>query len=394
LRPETPDLTIRLVLQDRVLTATTRRTLSDTALASGSTVHRPALPPPYNWPARRRWRNHEAVWGVRLARDGRDNAMVSRTIAPLQWDMILDAIHTGRCVPFLGAGVNASTPDYQGLPLGGEVAIRLVERLLGGEVPDPKKLVRLEPGPLRDQYQDLVRLRLHDLARVALHVQVSADQVYLMRLLREILPDQECRPSKLLDTLARLPLRLIVTTNYDRLMEAALQQNGQPEPLVIVQPLKGFSANEQLALQDALAGSDGLVLYKIHGSFDDQGGNARDGTQSSVIVSEEDYIEFLTVAAVKNAGVPSLISQQLVDSVLLFLGYGLEDWDFRTIYKVLVEELPARERRRSFAIQKDPSEFWTRYWASKNVEIFDVDLYEFAAELEQRYEASLGERHG
>jgi hypothetical protein len=31
LRPETPDLTIRLVLQDRVLTATTRRTLSDTA---------------------------------------------------------------------------------------------------------------------------------------------------------------------------------------------------------------------------------------------------------------------------------------------------------------------------------------------------------------------------
>jgi hypothetical protein len=34
LRPEPPDLTIRLVLQDRVLTATTTgRTLSDTALA-------------------------------------------------------------------------------------------------------------------------------------------------------------------------------------------------------------------------------------------------------------------------------------------------------------------------------------------------------------------------
>jgi hypothetical protein len=32
LRPETPDLTIRLVLQDRVLTATTGRTLSATVL--------------------------------------------------------------------------------------------------------------------------------------------------------------------------------------------------------------------------------------------------------------------------------------------------------------------------------------------------------------------------
>ena len=42
LRPETPDLTIRLVLQDRVLIATTRRTLSDTAL--GDKVSSPPNP--------------------------------------------------------------------------------------------------------------------------------------------------------------------------------------------------------------------------------------------------------------------------------------------------------------------------------------------------------------
>jgi hypothetical protein len=320
--------------------------------------------------------------------------MVSRTIDPLQWDMIIDAIHTGRCVPFLGAGVNASTPDYKGLPLGGEVAIRLVERLLGSNIPDPSRLVSRQPGPLGDKYQDLMRLRLQDLARVALHVQVSGDQVYLMRLLQEILPDLECNPSRLLETLARLPLRLIVTTNFDRLMESALRQNEKPEPLVIVQPLKGFSAREQLLLQDALAASDRLVLYKIHGTFGDQNADTEHGDGSSVIVSEEDYIEFLTVAAVKNTGVPSLISEQMVDSVLLFLGYGLEDWDFRTIYKVLVEELPARKRRRSFAIQKNPSQFWAKYWASKNVEIYDIDLQDFAVELERRYGASLGERHG
>jgi hypothetical protein len=46
LRPETPDLTIRLVLQDRVLTATTRRTLSDTALGTrrnDPTAHSPTV---------------------------------------------------------------------------------------------------------------------------------------------------------------------------------------------------------------------------------------------------------------------------------------------------------------------------------------------------------------
>ena len=34
LRPQSPDLTIRLVLRDRMLTATTRRTLADAALAA------------------------------------------------------------------------------------------------------------------------------------------------------------------------------------------------------------------------------------------------------------------------------------------------------------------------------------------------------------------------
>jgi hypothetical protein len=74
----------------------------------------------------------------------------------------------------------------------------------------------------------------------------------------------------------------------------------------------------------------------------------------------------------------------MVDSSLLFLGYSLEDWDFRTLYKGLVEQLPVRKQRISFALQKDPPPFWESYWASKHVKIYNVDLYEFADELRQR----------
>jgi hypothetical protein len=300
--------------------------------------------------------------------------------------MILEAIHRRRCVPFLGAGVNVSTSDYQGLPLGGEVALRLLEELLGTEVPDIEELVQVKPGPLGVNYKDLVRLGLQDLARVALHVQFTGDQDHLMSRLQEILPDEACKPSRLLHTLAGLPLLLVVTTNYDRLMERALEDTGQPRPLVVVQPTGGFSPKNHRSLQAELASHDGLVLYKIHGTFVDQATLAKlGGRPPPVIISEEDYIQFLTVAPVKNSGVPNLISAKMVDSVLLFLGYGLEDWDFRTIYKVLIEKLPPHERRRSFAIQRNPSEFWARYWASKNVTIYDLDLYDFAAELEERY---------
>src|ERR1700692_3240622 len=36
---------------------------------------------------------------------------------------------------------------------------------------------------------------------------------------------------------------------------------------------------------------------------------------------------------------------------LLFLGYSLEDWDFRTLYRGLIEVLPEDDRRTAFAIQ-------------------------------------------
>jgi SIR2-like domain len=300
-------------------------------------------------------------------------------VLPVHWNMILRALHERRCVPFLGAGVNASTADYQGLPLGGEVASRLLEVLLGTS--DLKQLANVVPGPLAEEYGDLVQLRVSDLARVALHVQFTGDDTYLASLLREILPDGDRDPSRVLRTLARLPLDLIVTTNYDRLMERALEQAGRPAPLVVGAPRDSL---QRQALQRKLLDHDGLVLYKIHGSFQDPG---RGGETLPMVVSEEDYIDFLAASSIRNQTVPRLIEQRLVDGMLLFLGYGLEDWDIRTIYKGYIEQLPPSLQRKSFAIQKNPSRFWTEFWKSKNVVIYDMDLYEFIEELEARYAA-------
>ena len=72
-------------------------------------------------------------------------------------------------------------------------------------------------------------------------------------------------------------------------------------------------------------------------------------------------------------------------SVLLFVGYGLEDWDVRTIYNLLIEKAPRRSRNMSFAIQKAPTPFWARFWEKKGVTIYDIDLDEFAKQLEREY---------
>ena len=90
------------------------------------------------------------------------------------------------------------------------------------------------------------------------------------------------------------------------------------------------------------------------------------------------------MAAIEDRGVPRLISGELADGTLLFLGYSLEDWTFRTIFKGLIESLPKTKQRRSFAIQLHPPDFWVRFWQSKGVEIYDMDLHDFADELARR----------
>jgi hypothetical protein len=84
-------------------------------------------------------------------------------------------------------------------------------------------------------------------------------------------------------------------------------------------------------------------------------------------LTEEDYIRFLTVIGQPGAGVPNYVSSKLVYSRLLFLGYSLEDWDFRTLYKGLIETLPRDDRRTAFAIQRHAPKFWVNYWEKKQV---------------------------
>ena len=94
---------------------------------------------------------------------------------------------------------------------------------------------------------------------------------YLRDRLREILPDEERKPSRLLCTLADIKeLKVIITTNYDRLMEKALDDKNRPYKTV-VQPIGGFDFAKHPEQKELLETYDGLILYKIHGTFCEEG---------------------------------------------------------------------------------------------------------------------------
>jgi SIR2-like domain len=366
--------------------------------------------------------------------------MTATKIDEFYWSMITEAIRAKTCVPFLGAAVNVQSHaqgyEYKGLPLGPEVALRLLRELLddgleGVEIEELRhyagaaragwrllgkllanKVEGVDGKALQatiakhEEYahllayekveragldEDLKRAAIINLPRVAMHFGLKArwDYTYIKRQLEVILLTEGASPSKLLATLARLPVRMIVTTNYDRLMEKAFD-DASVSYRVVVQPIEGFNTRAGQKRVAELAEFDGLILYKFHGEFGASGpaGTLNDGTQSPrIILTEEDYIEFLSVLG-KDRAVPSLITERLADNTLLFLGYSLEDWDFRTMHKLLIDRLAKHSQRTSFAIQKDPPEFWVKYWESKKVLIYNIDLYEFADQLKERLERS------
>lgn|SRR5882757_1244665 len=301
------------------------------------------------------------------------DTIIPTRIPPFEMDQIVGQIREGRCVPFLGAGANLSSRArrYRGLPLGGQLARKLANRL---------------------------EAKNSTLARLALEWQVRWDRrslaEFLAKALRHEPRDPKCVASPLLRVLAKIrTLKLVVTTNYDSLFEKALDEEGRGDDYeVVVQPPQGFEATQavrewHLKLQQQKK----LIVYKIHGSF--AGHGLPETEPPPLIITEDDYIDFLTVLARGKAeegergkiGVPQRITTELATSSLLFLGYSLEDWDFRTIHKSLIDSLPWHSSRKSIAIQRASATYWRDYWVRKNVKIFDIDLYDFVDQLNKAF---------
>jgi hypothetical protein len=169
-------------------------------------------------------------------------------------------------------------------------------------------------------------------------------------------------------------------------MERALEEEGKVEGqdfIIVEQTPKGLKDKK---INSKIAGFSGVTLYKIHGSFIRQLPTPfADPAPSGLILTEEDYIQFLTLLTQELKVSANTINFRIKESTLLFLGYGLQDWDFRVLYKSLIEGLQDNERETSYAVQKNPDPVWVNYWNKKQVQIKDMDLYAFAMQLEQWY---------
>lgn len=316
---------------------------------------------------------------------------------------VADALVQGELVVFLGAGANlCDRPDpwkwerqqREHLPSAIELSRHLVDRFhMRDWFP--------ERDPKNTDSKDL------DLARVAQAVVLEMGTAALKGELHTLLnADYPLTPLHCL--LAGLPARLraaalprsvdnlsrrllIVSTNYDDLLERAFADAGQPfhtlryhanRPrlgrFLYRSPAGGAEVpvrNPKLSARE-MDGDEYPILMKFHGSVDREN---RDS--DSFVITEEDYVEYLAQTASPEL-IPTPAPAMLKRSHVLFLGHALRDWNLRVILYRLWEERD--DRRRWWAIQRQPDQFERKFWGSKEVDIFDYPLNGYIELLDQQ----------
>jgi hypothetical protein len=316
---------------------------------------------------------------------------VNNTLPPspldLHYTTVVKAIVDGRIVPFLGAGVNlCGRPSHidwqygqdQYLPSGGELSTYLVKEF---------------DYPANDTT---------NLLRVSQYIEVTTGSGPLYEKLHALF-DANYPATSLHQFFARLPsvlrekgypprYQLIVTTNYDDVLERAFKEAGEPFDLVTyvaVGEQRGkfvhWPPDSQARLIERpneyrdLSLDQRTIILKIHGAVD-----RATSEWDSFVITEDHYIDYLTRTDIANL-LPVMLAAKLRRSHFLFLGYSLSDWNLRVILHRIwgAQQLTYK----SWAIQLKPDELDQKFWMKRDVEILKVSLEDYIAALSVRVQA-------
>ena len=243
------------------------------------------------------------------------------------YDEIAGRLRDGRVVPFFGAGASLGCGK---LPSGQQLAKRIAEK---AEFPDP------------EQYDNLALVASY----LSLH---AGDALTLDSLLREVF-NVEAETTELHRCIASANrMRLIVTTNYDDLIERALEEQWKAandiarkpwfvidratagtvwfrEPGAPLAEVEAKNLRNEIRDPEPAPGAEQRrrpILFKMHGSLDRQ-----DRDYDWYLITEEHYVDYL--GRPDNAQIPPMLLQIMRDNSFLFLGYGLRDWNIRVMMR-------------------------------------------------------------
>lgn len=186
---------------------------------------------------------------------------------------------------------------------------------------------------------------------------------------------------------------LVITTNYDELFEIAYENKYHRTPEVVVYR-GGFESSDidqsllhhQRSTENVKSWSPGnaISLFKMHGCISDADAH-------HLVITDEDYINFISNAwnQSEKKRLPWHVEGLFNRSNILFVGYSLEDWNFRILYKQSGEKNDRDKLAVQFLKPLDPREkiahakrrAMVEFWGTKRVNIVNAKADDFMSDL-------------
>jgi hypothetical protein len=190
--------------------------------------------------------------------------------------------------------------------------------------------------------------------------------------------------------LANLPFPIYFTTSWTSLLEDALTEARRPPQV------KSFEWNklrgDERPLTVTAKDPENPVVFRLFGSFDDI---------DSIVLTEDDYFQYLTNWALSRKHL-SGVKNKLTNANLLLLGFGLDDWDFRVLFRSIqmMEGAVQLNNLAHVAVQLNPQsetfepevvqQYLEDYLGRSNFSIHWGTPSEFLKDLSQRWQVYPG----
>ena len=212
---------------------------------------------------------------------------------------------------------------------------------------------------------------IRDLQRVALCMEMRQGRQALMNFLVDAFKPHK-QPSPALRMLAELPFKIIVTTNYDHLIDRALSVAGKDPQRIVYSPERNSPTRD-------VAGDPSdkePLLFKMHGDLSDL---------PSIVITDEDYITFVQRMSdqEKLHPVPETVRYRMKQWPTLFIGYSLKDYNLRLLFRTLRWHVDQADIPRAFSVDRHPDPLILQVYQDTRqfITFISQDLWAFVPEL-------------
>ncbi len=178
----------------------------------------------------------------------------------------------------------------------------------------------------------------------------SSDDVVLPslpQLFDEVVKRQEAEDP--LRILASLPVRVFVNACFDPLLVKSLKAEGRSPEALLCDWRASADSHPAPPDYDAEPTEERPVIHQLFGVL---------ARPDSLVMTEDDFFDHL-IAATQFKLIPNAVRGALTRGSLLFLGFRLDDWTFRVLFR-LIMALGGKQRLRNYShvgVQIDPEEY-------------------------------------